>query len=350
MNTHWLIRIYNYLLKFFPDRYLVEYGEEQAYVFRMAATDVYAQGGTSQLLMFAWRELRDLPWAVVQAHLYERRPRMKYLPGAYLPGEPIVRWKLAAALLPFVLFAFYTLLIDRSGARLTAEVWNLLGVLSLVMFLGIVFLAVLGVVRGLPTWSLPAWSIPFFIVNLLSIEPAYSLLALPVTLQERIVVMALRALVSYGTMLALGLALLFLVRPFYRRVRQDWTLLAFLMYCGFPLFANFFDPYVGLDIFESGAFVLMGLGALAFLLAPKKWQRFTVLSAALILAFALVSWGIYTVFPEQSFARGGDFRTWEAIQPLLMVPGMIFALALTPLISRIPGVFLRQQQPAGSQP
>jgi hypothetical protein len=43
-------------------------------------------------------------------------------------------------------------------------------------------------------------------------------------------------------------------------------------------------------------------------------------------------------------------RVWEAIQPLLMLPGMIFTLALAPLISRIPGIFLHQQQPAGSQP
>jgi hypothetical protein len=105
-----------------------------------------------------------------------------------------------------------------------------------------------------------------------------------------------------------------------------------------------------LEIYETGAFVLMGLGALGFLLAPRKWQRFTLLCAALVLALGLLAWGIYTIFPQQVFARGGNMRTWEAIQPLLMLPGMIFTLALAPLISRIPGIFLRQQQPAGSQP
>jgi hypothetical protein len=347
MNIHWLTRIYTYLLRFFPIPFRKEYEEELLYTFRMAAQDTAEGRGTGQLLLFAWRELRDLPWAALQAHLYERRRTMKYLPGAHLPGEPVIRWRLAAALLPFVVFIIYTLL---DNPLMTGTAKNLAGALVLTMIVGILVLAVYGIVRGLPTWSLPAWSIPFFAASMLSIQSAYGLFSWPSLQGERILVMMARSLFSYTGMLALGLALLFLVRPFYRRVRQDWTLLAFLFFCGFTLFTIFFDPYIGLEIYETGAFVLMGLGALGFLLAPRKWQRFTLLCAALVLALGLLAWGIYTIFPQQVFARGGNMRTWEAIQPLLMLPGMIFTLALAPLISRIPGIFLRQQQPAGSQP
>jgi hypothetical protein len=349
MNINWLTRIYTYLLKCFPSMYRKEYEEELVYTFRMAARDTVERRGTSQLMLFAWRELRDLPWAALQAHLDERRRTMKHLPGAHLPGEPVVRWRLAAALLPFIVFIIYTLL---DNPLMTGTAKNLAGALVLTMVVGILVLAVYGIVRGLPTWSLPAWSIPFFMVNMLSIQSAYGLFAWPAAQSERILIMITRSLVSYAGALVLGLSLLFLVRPFYSRVRQDWTLLAFLFFCGFALFTIFFDPYIGLEIYETGAFVLMGFGALVFLLVPKKWQRFTVLAAALILAFALVSWGIYTIFPEQSFARGRDirtWRTWEAIQPLLMLPGMLFTLALAPLLSRLLDLFQRQQ-PAGSQP
>jgi hypothetical protein len=272
---------------------------------------------------------------------------MKHVPGAHLPGEPLVHWRLAAALLPFVVFIIYTLL---DNPLMTGTGKNVAGALVLTMAVGVLVLAVYGGLRGLPTWSLPAWSIPFFMANMISIQSAYGLFGWPSLQNERILVMMARSLFSYTGMLALGLVLLLLVRPFYRRVRQDWTLLAFMFFCGFALFAIFFDPYIGLEIYETGAFVLMGLGALGFLLAPRKWQRFTLLCAALVLALGLVAWGIYTIFPQQVFARGGNMRSWEAIQPLLMLPGMIFTLALAPLLPRLAGSFLREQQPAGSQP
>jgi hypothetical protein len=350
MSADRLTRIYIYLTGFFPENYRQEYAEELAYTFRTVLEDAAASGGAREMWAVAWRELRDFPLALLKVHVCERNRTMKLVPGAYLPGDPVIRWRLAAVLLPFILFALYSMLIDRSGARLTAQTWNLLGVLSLVMYLGILFLGVYGVVRGLPTWSLPAWSIPFFMVNLLSIQSAYGLFSLPATQTERILVMMARSLISYTGMLVLGLAMLFLVRPFYRRVRQDWTLLAFLFFCGFLLLARIADPYIGLDIFEGSALVLMGLGALVFLLAPKKWQRFTALAASLVLAFALLSRGIYLIYPQQVFARDEAGRLWETLQPLLMLPGMIFTLALTPLLSRVPGFFLHEQQPAGSQP
>jgi hypothetical protein len=239
MNIHWLTRIYTYLLRFFPIPFRKEYEEELLYTFRMAAQDTAEGRGTGQLLLFAWRELRDLPWAALQAHLYERRRTMKYLPGAHLPGEPVIRWRLAAALLPFVVFIIYTLL---DNPLMTGTAKNLAGALVLTMIVGILVLAVYGIVRGLPTWSLPAWSIPFFAASMLSIQSAYGLFSWPSLQGERILVMMARSLFSYTGMLALGLALLFLVRPFYRRVRQDWTLLAFLFFCGFSAVHDLLRP------------------------------------------------------------------------------------------------------------
>jgi hypothetical protein len=344
--TYPLARFFSFLLGFFPQNYQLEYAEEQSYAFRMALMDAQKSGGWA-VLMVAWRELRDFPLALLQACVLERNLSMKQIPGAHLPGEPVTRWRLVAALLPFVLFILYSLLVEHYFPRMSETAMNLAGALVLAMILGLMGLAVYGGVRGMPTWSLPAWSIPFFIVGLLSIQSAYSLFAWPAATWERMLVTALRSLVSYTGILVLGLALLFLVRPFYRRVRQDWTLLAFLIYCGFPLYAELYDPYYGLEIYEAGTFVLLGLGALAFLLVPKRWQRFGVLVGAVILAFSLLAWGIYSIYPQQPFARGADSRLWEGVQPLLMLPGMILSLALALPISRIPGIFWRERQPAG---
>jgi len=342
-----LTRLYSNLLRLFPKDYRQEYAEELAFAFQKAVEDAGSGSDPRRVWGVVWRELRDFPLALLQMHLRERSRMMKTIPGAYLPGEPIVRWRLAAALLPFVVFIIYTLL---DNPLMTGTAQNIAGALVLAMVVGILGLAIYGGLHGLPTWSLPAWSIPFFAAAMLSIQSAYGLFGWPSAQSERILVMMARSLFSYTGMIVLGLALLLLVRPFYRRVQQDWTLLAFLFFCGFALFTIFFDPYVGLEIYETGAFVLMGLGALAFLLAPSKWQRFTVLCAALALAIGLVAWGIYSIFPQQSFARGGDMRTWEAIQPLLMLPGMLFTLALAPLLTHLVGALLRREQPAGSQP
>jgi hypothetical protein len=68
MQTHWLIRIYLAALKLFPAAYRKAYGEELAYAIRAQVAEARAKGGPA-LAGLVWRELRDLPGALLEAHL-----------------------------------------------------------------------------------------------------------------------------------------------------------------------------------------------------------------------------------------------------------------------------------------
>src|SRR3972149_3554150 len=101
MHSHWLLSIYSTLLALFPVRYQDEFGEELLYALRMSVEQAQARGRLF-VIRLAWRELRDLPGAWLQAHLSERRGMMmKLQPGAHLPDGPFKFWQLAAVFLPF---------------------------------------------------------------------------------------------------------------------------------------------------------------------------------------------------------------------------------------------------------
>lgn len=71
-KEHPVVRLYRATLGCFPGAYRREYTDELLYAVRMAVADAEAQGRVA-LLRLAWRELRDLPLAIVRAHLHERR-------------------------------------------------------------------------------------------------------------------------------------------------------------------------------------------------------------------------------------------------------------------------------------
>ena len=105
-KEHPIVRLYRAALGCFPEGYRREYADELLYAVRMAAEDAEAQGRVS-LLRLAWRELRDLPLAVLRAHLHERSVQMNLQPGAHLPGGPIRSWQLGVVFLPFLLPLLY---------------------------------------------------------------------------------------------------------------------------------------------------------------------------------------------------------------------------------------------------
>jgi hypothetical protein len=58
-----------------------------------------------------------------------------------------------------------------------------------------------------------------------------------------------------------------------------------------------------------------------------------VLLLAVLLAFALQAVGVYTIYPDQTFASNQDARMWETMLPLLMTPGLLLLLAISPLLA-----------------
>jgi hypothetical protein len=270
---------------------------------------------------------------------------MNLKPGTNLPGGSLSPLKIGAILLPFVL------LLMMSGANTVdffqrARIFEGLGAVLLGL---LVLVWIIGVVRGLPLWSLPAlglvlFFLGFFFLHFSAVAAVSAVLTAfgrPLWPEPLVPRLLTGSVVEVLYLLQAALVLFFLYRaviPFGERVRQDWTQMSYLAFgMALPLIL-IDDPYRGLDAWRIASAVLLTLGGLLYLIAPDRWLRLSVLALPVLISGILLSMGIYQVFPDQSFARADPaFRTWEAFQPLLrMVPAALLVVlpAALPLLSK----------------
>ena len=303
-------------------------------------------------MRLAWRELRDLPLAIVHAHLHERSIQMNLQPGAHLPGGAMRGWQMAAVFLPFLLPLLYPLLVlAPASVRVTVGPWTL-AALGLPILGLLVVIWVSGLVRQFPVWALPALGMALFFVSaflqLAAHVPVFIAVMLPVygvwgwpsglSLVENIWTMLLVQLVYLVFMAAVVAGLLWIVPGFHRRVRQEWTLLSFLLYgiAIAPVLGN--DEFHGVEGYQAASLLVLAVGAGLYLEAPKRWQRALALVGAAVLSPAVMSLGLYQTFPAQSWADPANvsFRLWEALQPVLYLSPLPILLLLAALVPRLP--------------
>jgi hypothetical protein len=340
----WITRLYLLAMSLFPDGYRREFGDELIYAVCMGAVEAEEQG-RSAFLRFAWRELRDLPMAILRAHLHERRSPMDLRPGAHLPGGPIRGWQLGTVFLPFLLILIYPL---RFWAWNHGMPWFLAAViLAFLLLVGLVWIP--GIDRKFPLWALPGLGALLAIGSaiLQSIAQAMVFLAimLPIyggwpesSLVEKIGVMLLVQLLYLAVMVVAVALLLRAVPAFFARVRQDWTLLSFLLY-GIALFSMVgYDEFHGTEWFEVASLLVLAAGAGLYLLAPWRWLRVLALVLPAILSPVLMSYALYLAFPSEAWAVPSNlsFRLWESLQPVLYQAPLPILLVLAALAPRLP--------------
>jgi len=344
-KEHPIVRLYRAALSCFPQGYRRKYTDELLYAVRMAAADAEAQGRVS-LLRLAWRELRDLPLAIVRAHLHERSVQMNLKPGAHLPGGPMRGWQLGAVFLPFLLPLLDSL---RFWAFENAIPW-LIPALGL-PFLGLLVVVwVAGLVRKFPVWALPALGMAFFFVSailqLTAQAAVFVIVMLPLyggwpsgfALAEDIWMMLLVQLFFLVIMVGVVALLLRIFPRFHAQVRQEWTLLSFLLYgiAILPVLGN--DEFHGVEGYQTLSLLILAVGAGLYLAAPRRWQRVLALVVPAVLSPAVMSLGLYQTFPAQSWADplNVSFRLWEALQPVLYLSPLPIWLFLAALVPRLP--------------
>jgi hypothetical protein len=137
-------------------------------------------------------------------------------------------------------------------------------------------------------------------------------------------------------------------RPFYRRVRNDWTLLAFIFY-GIPPFAillTFNDyHYAGPYVFVS--FLILALGGWLYLYNEGSWIKFIILLTGLTLAMAVTVLGAAVLVEESLYA---PFATWQTAMVETITTWMWLAvfMLLPPLINLLPQPPISSQNTAPS--
>ena len=217
-----LARGFALALQLYPAGVRREYGAEMQAVFRMKVADG-AQQGAWKLISLAWREMRDLPPAVVSAHVHANGGLM----DAYFPStSDRTPWGVALlSLLPFFIGGTLRLILSYQPGWTPREqslfylLFLLLGTLAVLAGL------VLGSAKKFPRWAYPY---PFYLAFSLSTLVAYAVFVYQLPFNTRN---------SFLFFLALILVVLLLpgLRTFYGRIRQDWTLLSFGLY-GFALY------------------------------------------------------------------------------------------------------------------
>jgi hypothetical protein len=263
-----LTRLYALLLSLYPRAYQVEYSEELQTVFKLAVNEAAQQGGFS-VMWISLRELRDLPGAIILEHWRERRKqRMTTERGSLLTLEPGSWRETLAALAPFLLLGALPPILRLT--RLSGITPGWLGRVLVFGLAGLLLsLFIAGMIKGMPRWVLPYTGI---ILSIPSVYAFFELISgLHSVLVDRRDPWFLRQVVYQGLLwIGLFVATLIIVlmarvsppsRPFYWRIRRDWTLLSFALY-GASLLALVltFDDYPYDEPYTIAGMLILAMG------------------------------------------------------------------------------------------
>lgn len=296
--TNLLKQVYTYSLKLYPRAFQDEYAEELCAVFSLVMESA-AGDGILGLVKVGWRELRDLPVAVVAAYVRERRRiQMQKRLDRWFTHEPGSWQEILLAALPYLLLMGFpgVVAVPALDEAIPAVVG--LGLLGLI-FLILAILGILGLLTQLPRWAMPYAGMPLALV---AFVPIYVLGIQKLFFGGIEAPWVLRMsgfLVIFLTVL-FGLILLCvwlsrivpLTRPFYERLQEDRSLLSFAMYGGSLLFvAGMYE-----DIKGAGGYLLLTiipfvLGIWLYLRDQNAGRRLwtLLLSVTVAMGIALVA-------------------------------------------------------------
>jgi hypothetical protein len=352
MNT--LVQVISTLLHaslaLYPARYRCEYGEEHLCVLQLAL-DEAATGGWLRLLGFFAREWRDLPLALLREHSREWMLRTNgVLQTDSMPENLSVR-QLLLFLVPFLI-----VLIASLNEWFGINFWAIpiLGLMAVV-----VVAVIAGFINGLPRWALSSLGLVISIVNLFTFNdllnwatPSFDWLrhflwtdSIPARMLYVVIIEVFSLMPTFIVLVAL--ALLSCVLPalssFRQRLRQDWTLLPFLLYSTRLLAPVYADAYRGLEPYQLVFTLVIAAGAWFYLRTSRLLNRMALLLVATLLSGLVLALGIYLIYPVQTWvieAITSFPRWWEGLYPLL---SMLAALAVLYLMAAV-GVSLHQDK------
>ena len=215
--------------------------------------------------------------------------------------------------------------------------------LSLIGILLAIF--VVGFTRGLPRWCLSFIGFVFSVANLF-IYPAIVNPKWPGFSFPPFVSRFVRDFINGGMFFVGIIILIFLsvllaalipaLRPFYRRLRNDWTLLAFILYGITPfIIVVTFDGYRHGGPYVLASFIIMALGGWLYLNNDVPWKKFIFLFMGLTLAMAITATATAILVEELLYA---PFATWQSVMVETIMAWMWLAIfmLLSPLINLLP--------------
>jgi hypothetical protein len=349
--------MYTRLLSLYPRRYRAEYGEELQAVFSLLVNEA-AQRGRFSVIRLGWREMRDMPGAVIREHWRERRKRKMETRTSILPTFEPGSWReWLAAMALFLLLALTSLL---SYLHIAWPSW-----VSWVLFLVPLLMFALGLIKGLPRWFLPYTGVIGLQLSwvfarrgtMMGINTRGGVVGSLLRRTDRLFFEVLRPSASdpwivravYGAgelwFVLLGIAAFTVLiaaacrplRPFYLRLRDDWTLLSFGLYGATVMavnmvFEDYPHPHKQLYIFVAS--LILVAGAWVYLRSAHLWQRSLSLFAGMTLAMAVAATGKAILYANPLlWPRAARGFTWQSeVLCTVFLWGWLVAVVMAPAL------------------
>jgi hypothetical protein len=344
---------FHLLLFLYPQEYREEYGEELQTVFDLSMEDAIKLGKFAAVKVFLL-EVIHLPGAIFLEHLRKRRKnRMARKIDRLLDFSPGSRNETLVALAPFLVSAALPILFGMLSSQLDTLIWQRSGrILAVAVYALIPLLFILGLLKGIPRWSLPylglclpvlAWIISninmsnaladyrraMMIYRLLSRIP-YSWSFLREFINEGvmwgwILIIPLTVLLILFSMLIPGL------RPFYRKLRNDWTLLCFMLLGAAPFmaFVNF-EGYKNYEAFIVLMFLSLAVAGWLYLHNDNPWAKFLILIGGMTIAMLVAALGQTMLFETSRYQEDMSLSTIKAWIWLLMAMLLTLGIRFLP--------------------
>jgi len=341
-----LRKFHRSLLNLYPKKYREEYGEELHTVFNMSLND--AIGRVEEIKIFL-RDLMGLPRAILYEHLRERRKtKMTGKFSSRFDFEPGSRNETLAALAPFLLLGALPVLFGYFRVRGGIPNWLEI-VFTLFMWVSVLSLFIIGFVKRAPRWFMPYLGLP---LPLLSVYVIFNLISgsifgwMPATdlyrtswLLGQLVFQGLLwvGLIFLIIMLLLVTGLISRLRPFYDRLRADWTILCFILYGTTPFaLVLTFDDYQNEEPYMFLAFLILAIGGWLYLHSTAAWRKFLSLFGGLALSMFTAAIGKAILYAGP-WPRPKSF-TWqtEMLSTIIMWVWLALIMLLPLAINLLP--------------
>lgn len=342
-NLQFVRRMYGIFLNLYPRMYLEEYGEELQIVFNLSMDDA-TRMGKFETVRVVLQELFGLPKAALFEHLRERRrakmigkfaPRFDFPQGSKAESLAI----LAPFIVTYIAFGSMILLFNYLNNNPSAPFW--LEVIIGLAFLGSIFtMFLIGLRWGLPRWFLPYLGFVLSIINIYvfngSLDPEWNGLQFLYRSSWFLGAIAFEGLFWVGLIVLVILLVSFAAmiprfRPFYQRLREDWTLLTFVLYGAAPFaMVLTFDEYQGEGPYVLTAYLILAVGGWFYLRNDAPWKRFWSLFVGLALSMAVAAVGkgiLFTPIPGYGFTWQGEMMS-TVVMWLWLALVMLSSLAM----------------------
>jgi hypothetical protein len=231
------------------------------------------------------------------------------------------------------------------GRYLTVPLW--VQIVFVILFWSTVLgLFLLGSAKGLPRWFMPYLGLPLLFVAIL-------LFNILVEMRMDVWWHRLSGFLSgsnFGGFLWMVLILLvFLLlvmlrlvprfHPFYQRLRDDWTLLSFLLYGAAPLALWLtFEGYVNEEPFVLLSLFMLALGGWFYLRNDEPLKRFVSLQIGLALSMLTVTVGKFILYfsPYWLWSRHDFALRWAVEETLITWVWLAVIMSLSLLLNLLP--------------